>query len=312
MRGLVFLLLSASRLLGQGQGLAIPSPEEALDREHYGVKIRDILDHIYGKPPLQRRSEEEGLVSECRPGSTPHYQDGTLTACSFETSIESYNKAIRDIHTKRTRRSLEGEPPVYHFKRDWRFNGASAGNRYQINGGGHPNIVDSDEAIPLPQVSPKNGDPMQLPPNWTFNLGEGGCYNSGTWAKLEEMAKIREPWCRILHENRNIVAIKHMTFFKARLDPINPGRLLKNSEGRTMAINTEYVSHAYLPGDNEVYSLCMIATKGLLEGPCHGENQDTRGGWQVVQRENLETDQLNEYERSVSFGWDPQTGPECC
>ncbi|RVD82512.1 uncharacterized protein DFL_006936 [Arthrobotrys flagrans] len=330
MRGLIFLL-SASQLLSQGQALAISSPEELLDREHYGIRIRDIIDHVYGKSPLQRRSEGE-FVPECRPGSTPHYQNETLTACSFETSIESYNKAVRDIYTKCTRRSLDQGTPVYHFKRGGGLKFKKAGDggyngKYKINGGGHPVISDDDAPVAIPSIIP--GDEfgpeddmslgrvdiqgnVDLPTNWTINRDDGGCYNSGTWAKLEEVGKIRVPWCQFLHKTRNIVAVRHLTFFKASLDPAKPGKLLRNSDNQIMAIHTEYVTRAFLPGDNNVFALCLNGTKTLLEGPCHGENDDTRGGWQVVRREAHADEEKNEDERSVSFGWDPTTGLECC
>ncbi|KAK6520609.1 hypothetical protein TWF506_000860 [Arthrobotrys conoides] len=356
MQGLVLFLLSASQLLGQGQALAlaVSPPEEALHREHYGVRIRDVLDHVYGKPPLRRRSEGE-MIPECRPGSTPHYQNGVLTACSFETSVKDYNKAIRSIYAKRTRRSLEEAAPVYLFKRDGGkfkdigFDGSDG--KYKINGGGHPVMPDDDEVIhvpktfpgdtpsiseddldliegvPLPSKDDMSLDEVQtdvvdnledelennaLPTNWTITPDDGGCYNSGSWVKLEVIGSIRLPWCLFLHNTRNIAAVRHMTFFKASIDPTQPGPLLRSSDNRTMAVNTEYLSQAFLVGENDVWALCTIATRALLDGRCHGESKDTRGGWQVVRRTHHKDEPWNEEERSVSFGWDPTSGPECC
>ncbi|KAF3285360.1 hypothetical protein TWF970_010423 [Orbilia oligospora] len=333
MQGLILFLLSASRLLGRGQvqAIAISQPEEALNREYYGVRIRDVLDHVYGTPPLQRRSDG-GLGPQCRLGSKPVYQNGTLTACSYETPVEDYNKAIRSVYAKRTRRSLEAAPPVYLFKRRGERLNEYANSKYNINSDGHPRIPDDDEIISIPSIIPGEGadgygpeddmsldevrinslDSSTLPENWKIEKDDGGCYGSGIWAKLEVVGSIRAPWCLFLYQTRNIGAISYMTFFKAGIDPRKPGPLLRASDNRTIGIDTEYITRAWLPGDNDIWALCAVATKALLEGPCHGESQDTRGGWQIVQRVRREGEELNESERTASFGWDPNTGHFCC
>ncbi|KAF3169878.1 hypothetical protein TWF751_007035 [Orbilia oligospora] len=339
MQKLILFLLSASRFLGQGQAIAISQPEEALNRGYYGVRIHDVLDHVYGTPPLQRRSDGE-LVPQCRPGSKPVYQNGTLTACSYETSVEDYNKAIRSIYTKRTRRSLEAAAPVYLFKRTGSYTTSGnrvlplgEGERYFINGGGHPRIPDDDEIVSLPSIIPGEGadgfgpeddisldearinaslENSTLPENWRIRQGDGGCHRSGTWAKLEVVGSIRAPWCLFLYQTRNIGAINHMSFFKAGIDPRKPGPLLRASDNQIMAIHTEYITRAWLPGDNDIWAICAATTKALLEGPCHGEHEDTRGGWLIVNRMYREGDERNEHERTASFGWDPNSGYSCC
>ncbi|KAF3180277.1 hypothetical protein TWF788_006794 [Orbilia oligospora] len=334
MQGLILFLLSTSRFLGQGRAIVISQPEEALNREYYGVRIRDVLDHVYGTPPLQRRSDGE-LVPQCRPGSKPVYQNGDLTACSYETSVEDYNKAIRSIYAKRTRRSLEAAPPVYLFKRKWpdRLESSEPGGsgRYIINGDKHPRLPDDDEIISIPTIIPGEGadgfgpeddmsldevrinsiDNSTLPENWSIKDGDGRCHDSGIWAKLEVVGSVRAPWCLFLYRTRNIGAIHFMSFLKASIDPMKPGPLLRASDNQTIGINTEFITSAWLPGDNDIWALCAEATKALL-GRCHGEHEDTRGGWQIVRRDPREGEEFREYERSASFGMDPNTGFGCC
>ncbi|KAK6528089.1 hypothetical protein TWF281_009344 [Arthrobotrys megalospora] len=109
MRSLILVLLSTfdSGLLALALAVPAPAPapEGILKREDYGLSIRDVLDHVYGKPPLQRREDGE-IVPQCQPGGTPHYQNGSLAACSYDTPVESYNKAVRELHAKLTHRSL--------------------------------------------------------------------------------------------------------------------------------------------------------------------------------------------------------------
>ncbi|KAK6360543.1 hypothetical protein TWF730_006684 [Orbilia blumenaviensis] len=331
MRSSGLLLVFASQLLAPGQALAIAAPEGMLDRMHYGIGIRDILDHVYGKQPLQKRSDGE-VIPTCRLGGEAHYEkNGTLMACSYDTSPENYNKAIRAIHARLTRRSLDTEPPVYYSKRAPKDNGKSwkgMDDEYKINGGGRYDLPDNYNTIPAPGIIPRpdyvigdaqglgteptldnDGKPITtLPPGWTLEGARQECHESGTWAKLTEMSKIRGPWCRILHEARNVAVIRHISFLKASADPTLPGKLLRDSAGRPMSINTEYFAGGLYPGENDVYALCIIGTMELRNGPCHGQNDDTRGGWQGIVREgdNMEA------ERSVTFGWDPNTGPKCC
>ncbi|KAK6505040.1 hypothetical protein TWF481_006966 [Arthrobotrys musiformis] len=325
MRDLIFLLLSASQLLGKGQAVAVSSPEEILHREHYGISIRDIIDHVYGKPSLRRRSDGES-IPECRLGSTPHYQNGTLAACSYAASPVEYNKAVRDIYQKHNRRSLDEAPPVYRFKRAHHLEGLDG--KYKINGGGHPTIPDEENTeISIPKIIPGEGDwgpeddmsldevhimdgsgktttvKVELPENWTFDGADSGCYNSGSWAKLTEMAKVRHPWCKFLYDTRNIAAIRFMTFFSDSIDPTKPGRLLRSSDDQIMA---------FLPGENDIYALCILATGKLIGDRCKGESEDTRGGWQSVRRVRLESDNLREDQRTTSFAWDPNSGALCC
>ncbi|KAK6359802.1 hypothetical protein TWF696_000939 [Orbilia brochopaga] len=215
-------------------GAAVPNTYESnvlngiLNRQHYGLRIRDVLDHIYGKPRLFKRQDGRSAPS-CREGGIPMIVDGNLLFCTYDTPIETFNNAVSDIHFNRTQEDIERTSPMY------------------ISNSTDPTI---------PQTSPKDANAVakrqdvgghlpELPSAWEW-AGKN-CFGSGTWILSSVLESVRYKYCHMLSDLREVGTLRHVTFYHGFTNGGQYfGDRLKAEDGSDVQVDADDLQQHYL------------------------------------------------------------------
>ncbi|KAK6541493.1 hypothetical protein TWF694_007302 [Orbilia ellipsospora] len=240
---------------------SLPEAENALDRTHYGLRARDILDYIYGERGPHKRGVGDN-ESPCH-----YYTDETEPSlCKYGVPVSEYNNAIRKLHKKHKRRDIQDIGPLVYS---------------------HAPALTTRSNL-FSEKRDESG--LNLPANFTYVATH--CYNSGVWAKDSEFISIQGKFCNSLNDWQNSGLIGVMVFFKgvnntASTDGINPeDGILRDEKGNPIEIEAEFfadkspfASSLASNNANSLTAACMEATTKLIRNSCQGHNDDMQGGF---------------------------------
>ncbi|KAF3919973.1 hypothetical protein AA313_de0208809 [Arthrobotrys entomopaga] len=292
---------------------------DPLDRAHYGLRIRNVLDHIYDSASLEKRADGKSDYP-CRPGGSPQYDEKhRLSHCIYNTPIEKYNRAIRDIHYKHKRRELDDSTAVYFYNSS-SVSTPQLSERDTAKGRTYDDSNDAQWQVDIFDVDKKDEDDPSyiLPPNWT-RQDDAYCYHSGTWAYDVEFATILRPFCSLANVSTIYKSgfVTHATFFYAddavdgrQGDPILHDEGSEPSKGVTIEFDAEIMGPSgWLPPPDAVLA-CLTATKHFIYYSCQGKNNDQRGGRVTARYTGYTAQNPALSSQDWSFELDPNDGEQ--
>ncbi|KAF3923234.1 hypothetical protein ABW21_db0200405 [Orbilia brochopaga] len=241
-----FFIAYLLALLASVFAAAIPDTFESsrsndiLDRQHYGLRIRDVLDHVYGKTRLLKRQDGSSAPS-CRDGGTPTYMDGNLVFCTYDTSIQTYNLAVRDIHFNRTEEDIGGSDPVY------------------ISGNNNAVAKRQDGHLP------------ELPNGWDWV--NTNCFRSGSWILSSVLETIRYKYCHMVSDLRTVGTLRHVTFYYGFTNGgMFFGDKLKAEDGSDVQVDTEFAPQGNTIPPNNINTVFLGVRPRYLTTPPDGSS----------------------------------------
>ncbi|KAJ6260598.1 hypothetical protein Dda_4824 [Drechslerella dactyloides] len=228
-----------------------PSISGVLNREHYGLRIREVLDHIYGSPALRKRQDGSPTPS-CREGGTPTFVDGNLLFCTYDTPVSMYNNAISDIHFNRTQEDVNGNPVYISDNTDTTFP--------------EPSAKDDNAVAKRADVG---GHLPELPNGWAWT--NKACFGSGTWALSSTLETIRYKYCHMLSDLREVGTLRHVTFYYGFTNNGEYlGARLKAEDGNEIQVDTEFAPQGNAIPPNNINVVCLATCSGLIWRDCLG------------------------------------------
>ncbi|KAK6542969.1 hypothetical protein TWF694_006902 [Orbilia ellipsospora] len=292
---------------------------DPLDRAHYGLRIRKILDHLYETVDLKKRDDPKSDYP-CRQSGTPQYDGkGRLSHCVYNTPIEKYNQAIRDLHFKLRRRDLDESGLVYFSNSSSTFHPRPP---KRDNAQGRTYADSSDDAFDIEQFTldwKAEGDSSyDMPANWERKDSDF-CYGSGVWVFDVEFATILKPFCSLANVTTAYRSgyVTHATFFYVG-NPVD-GRqgdetLHAETDNPASGVSVEFDAEIIRPSGWEpplhAVHACLAATKHFVYYSCQGKHSDQRGGVVTAQYTGYTVKNAALAPQDWGFGLDPNTGDQ--
>ncbi|KAF3926591.1 hypothetical protein AA313_de0205938 [Arthrobotrys entomopaga] len=287
-------------------GIAIPGPNprskpvEILDRMHYDIRIRDVLNHVYDNKYGPQKRSDNATEIYCHNGGTIKHapNTGEMSSCQYNVPIQEYNNAVRSVHLKRTGREVDHHGPAVYI-----------GNTIKKTRARHLEEKRDPGNDPLTGDPPKDRQ-SNLPGSWYW-VGEPECYGSGTWSKRAEFATIQRTFCETLNQSPQkgyyssfVVFFNAIDFKNSILRTTPESDHLLDESGIRIEIDAELTSTESVYPLQGAYDACIAATDKLIWHSCGGKHDDTRGG--VLYVRNFPFSEPHDH--YWGFGLDPNYG----